>query len=195
LGLAPATPLVGTVARLVAQKAPMRFVATCAAVAHRRPDAHFLLIGSGPLQRDVDRVVHACGLADRFHQLPSLPVAAGVLDQIQVVVLLSRFEGGPYLPLEAMRAGTPVVVSDVVGNRDTVEDGVSGFLVAPEDTAEAADRVVHLLDDDDARRRMGRAGRRRVAEHFDVEEMGRRTQALYDEVLRRRRPPGGAERR
>ena len=183
LGLAPATPLVGTVARLVTQKAPVQFVRTCALVALRHPDVHFLLIGSGPLQPDVDRAVREGSLVGRFHHLPSLPAAAGVLDQVQVVVLLSRFEGGPYLPLEAMRAGTPVVVSDVVGNRDVVEDGVSGFVVAPQDPVAAAARVVDLLDQPETGRLMGQAGRLRVADHFDVREMGRRTKALYDDVL------------
>lgn len=183
LGLAPATPLVGTVARLVPQKAPVLFVRACAIVAHRRPDVHFLLIGSGPLQSDVDVAVRAGRLAGRFHQLRSVPGAAGLLDQLQVVLLLSRFEGGPYLPLEAMRAGTPIVVCDVVGNRDAAQDGVSGFVVPPDDPVAAADRVVELLGHPQTGLAMGLAGRRRVAEHFDVGDMGRRTKALYDEVL------------
>lgn len=184
LGLPPATPLVGTVARLVPQKAPAWFVAACGEVARRRPDVHFLLVGSGPLQPEVDREVGHHQLGRRFHQLPSLAGAAGMLGQLDVVALLSRFEGGPYLPLEAMRAGTPVIVSDVTGNRDAVEDGVSGFVVRPGDAPSAADRAIRLLEDEGARASMVEAGRRRVAERHDVRVMGRRTAELYRALAR-----------
>ncbi len=182
LGLPPATPLIGTVARLVPQKAPERFVAACGEVARRRPDVHFVLIGSGPLQGELDREVARLGLGPRFHQLPSLTDAAGVLGQLDVVTLLSRFEGGPYLPLEAMRAGTPVIVSDVTGNRDVVEDGVSGFVVGPGDAAATADRAVGLLERTGPRQAMVEAARRRLAERHDVRDMGRRTAELYRAV-------------
>ena len=182
LGLPADVRLVGTVARLIPQKAPVWFVAACAEVARRRPDVHFVLIGSGPLQRDVDRAVEASDLAGRLHRLASVPGAARVLGQLDVVTLLSRFEGGPYLPLEAMRAGTPVVVSDVVGNRDVVEDGVSGFVVPAGDAWTAADRAIRLLEDDPGRAAMVEAARRRLAERHDVRSMGLRTVALYQEL-------------
>jgi glycosyltransferase involved in cell wall biosynthesis len=178
------TPLLGTVIRLIPQKAPAWFVAACAEVARRRPDAHYVLIGSGPLQAEVDREVRGHGLGDRFHPLPHLPGAAAILDQLDVVALLSRFEGGPYLPLEAMRAGTPVVVTDVVGNRDVVEDGASGFVVAPGDAWTAADRVVRLLGDEATRSAMVAAAHRHLVEHHDVRSMGRRTADLYRALAR-----------
>jgi len=179
LGLPPATPLIGTIARLVPQKEPTWFVAACAEVARRQPDVHFVLIGSGPLQPDLDREVRRHHLRGRFHQLSSLVRAAGILGQIDVVTLLSRFEGGPYLPLEAMRAGTPVIVSNVIGNRDVVEDGVSGFVVEPGDGRSAADRVIRLLEDAEVRAAVIGAARRRLSERHDVRDMGRRTTDLY----------------
>lgn len=182
LGVPPDVPLLGTVARLIPQKAPAWFVGACAELARRRPDAHFVLIGSGPLQAELDAEVRRHRLEDHFHQLPHLAGASRVLDQLDVVALLSRFEGGPYLPLEAMRAGTPVVVTDVVGNRDVVEDGVSGYVVPPADAWTAADRVVRLLDDEAARGAMVEAARRRLEAHHDVRSMGRRTADLYREL-------------
>lgn len=175
-------PLIGTVARLIPQKAPAWFVAACAEVALRRPDAHFVLIGSGPLQAELDREVRRHRLEGHFHQLAHLTEAARVLDQLDVVALLSRFEGGPYLPLEAARAGTPVVVTDVVGNRDVVEDGVTGYVVPPADAWSAADRAIRLLEDGTGRAAMVAAARRRLAEHHDVRSMGARTADLYREL-------------
>jgi glycosyltransferase involved in cell wall biosynthesis len=184
IGAPPDAPLLGSLARLIPQKAPAWFVAACAEVALRRPDAHYVLIGSGPLQGELDREVRRHRLEGHFHQLPHLPAAAAVLGQLSVVALLSRFEGGPYLPLEAMRAGTPVIVTDVVGNRDVVEDGVTGFVVPPADAWTAADRVVRLLEDEGTRSAIVAEGRHRLAEHHDIRSMGRRTADVYRELRR-----------
>lgn len=182
LGLAPGTPLVGTIARLVHQKAPEQFVEICAGVAARRPDAHYLLIGAGPLQPQVDAEVGARRIGDRWHQIEFLPNASAVLDQLDVFVLASRFEGGPYTPLEAMRAGTPVVLSDVVGNRDSVENGVSGRVLPFGATADMAAAVAELLADSALRDAMSRAGRARLESRFDSRLMGQALAALYAEL-------------
>jgi len=179
LGLPPGTPLVATVARLAAQKAPEQFVRACAAVARRRPAVHFLLVGLGPLQGRVDREVAKAGLTGRFHQIPHFRNAAAVMPQFDVLVLLSRYEGGPYVPLEAMRAGVPVVLSDVVGNRDTVESGVTGFLVPFGDAAGAATAIVRLLDDRLVRAAVVATASARLGRDFGVDLMGRRLAALY----------------
>lgn len=179
LGLPARTPLVGTVIRLVAQKAPVDFVAVCAEVGRGRPDVHFVLVGMGPLEGEVTRAVAASGIGPRWHQVEHLPSAAEAVADLDVFVLASRFEGAPYTPLEAMRAGVAVVLSDVVGNRDCIEDGVSGLLRPAGDTPALAAAVLRLLDDDRLRRRIGEAGRGRVADRFDVRRMGAALDELY----------------
>lgn len=179
LGIGPAVPLVGTVARLVEQKAPERFVRVAGTVGALRPDAHFLLIGMGPLQDRVDAEVARAGLGDRWHQIPHLDRAAAVLDQLDAFVLASEFEGAPYTPLEAMRAGVPVVLSDVVGNRDAVEDGVSGVLRDRHDTAGMAQAVVRILTDADHAKELAAQATVRLAAHFDAAVMGRELEVLY----------------
>jgi len=182
LGIDDTTPLVGTIARLVPQKAPEEFVAACALVAGAIPEARFVLIGGGTLAVEVDAAILEAGLAARFTRLDGLVGAAAALGELDVFALPSRFEGGPYAPLEAMRAGTPVVLSDAVGNRDVVEAGVSGMLVPVGDPAAMAAATVELLRDDALREAMGRAGSQRVRAHFDVRQMGQRLAELYAEV-------------
>jgi glycosyltransferase involved in cell wall biosynthesis len=179
LGLPPSTPLIGTIARLVPQKAPEQYIRTCREVAARRPEVHFLLIGGGPLQRTVDRELAAGGLRDQFHQLDFLANAWAALDQLDVFVLLSAFEGGPYTPLEAMRAGVPVVLSDVVGNRDAVTDGVTGFLAPFGASDQAAAAIVKLLADDGLRTSVVAAASNRLRSQFDVRLMGASLNRLY----------------
>lgn len=181
LGIPPHAPLVGSVARLVHQKAPEDFVA----VAARVPDAHFVLVGAGPRQRAVERAVHAAGLGTRWHHIELLPHVDRVLGQLDVFVLTSRFEGGPYTPLEAMRAGTPVVLTDVVGNRDAAADGRVGLLAPAGDVDELAAAVSRLLADDARRTRLGAAGREHVRAHHDVAEQGRAHAELYARLASR----------
>jgi glycosyltransferase involved in cell wall biosynthesis len=191
LGLEPRVPLIGSVARLVPQKAPLDYVKACASVARECPSAHFVLIGSGPLESAVDKEVFRLGLSRCFHQLDVLAGAAAALGDLDVLVSTSKFEGGPYAPIEAMRVGTPIVLSDVVGNRDAIEHGTSGLLVPEGDVDGFATAIVALLRDDDLRARLGAAGRARVDRRFDVAAMGRALTGMYHELANGRRMPLG----
>jgi len=182
LGLAPGVPLVGTISRLVAQKAPERFVQLAGIVLSGRPDSHVVLVGDGPLRLALHPARLPPGTATRFHHLPALQDAGAALGQLDVFVLTSRFEGLPYAALEAMRGGTPVVLSDVVGSREVVVDGRSGHLVAEDDMQAMAALVLDLLTDENRRRSLGEAGRENVR-RFDVSRMGAAVAALYDELV------------
>lgn len=176
-------PLVGTIARLVPQKAPEHFVRACGLVRAACPNAHFVLIGTGPLRQPVSGAVASLGLQGCFHHIPVLPNAAGVLDQLDVFALSSRFEGAPYAPLEAMRAGTPVVLTDVVGSRDAIVDGVSGLLVPPNAPELMAAAITELIYDPDRRRRMAQAALERLRLRFDVRAMGAALDEMYATVV------------
>ena len=181
LGLAPGVPLVGTISRLVAQKAPERFTTVAALVLAARADSHVVLVVDGPLRPAVDPSCLPTGTAARFHHLPTLDDAGAVIGQLDVFVLTSRFEGCPYSALEAMRGGVPPVLTDVVGSRDVVVDGVSGHLVPEHDQRAMAAVVLELLADDARRRAVGVAAREHVR-RFDVREMGRALASLYTEL-------------
>jgi glycosyltransferase involved in cell wall biosynthesis len=185
-GLAPDTPVVGTVSRLVAQKAPEQFVAVAAALAIRRPDVHFVLIGMGPLQSALDTAVADAGLRARFHQVPHLPDAAAILEQFDVFVLPSLFEGAPYAPLEAMRSGVPVVLSDVVGNHDTIEHEHSGLLYPFGDSAAMAAGIERLLSDEAWRTQLVSTAHQRLRSVFDATLMGQALTRVYRELASRR---------
>lgn len=176
-------PLVGMVGRLVPQKAPLDFVAACAVVAKAVPRARFVLIGGGTLEAKVLAAVEDAGLRDRLTCIGSLPGAAGAMGSLDVFVLSSLFEGGPYTALEAMLAGAAVVLTDVVGNRDTIEHGVSGLLAPPGDPAALAAAIVELLRDPKRRARIGEAGRARVRDLYDVRKMASRYAELYESLV------------
>jgi glycosyltransferase involved in cell wall biosynthesis len=93
-----------------------------------------------------------------------------------------------------MRAGTPVVLTDVVGSRDAVEPGITGLLVPPADPGAAAEAVLGLLEDPARRAALADRARQRLVEQFDVAAMGARHDALYAELVdggtsRKKAPP------
>jgi glycosyltransferase involved in cell wall biosynthesis len=85
----------------------------------------------------------------------------------KVVLVPSAYEGLPYVILEAMRFGAPVVATRVSGNPEAIEDGVTGCLVPPDDPDALAARCVQLLRDPALARRLAAAARDRLAQRFD----------------------------
>ena len=182
LGVGQHVPLIGSVGRLTRQKAPEVFIAACELVGEQLPDAHFVLIGAGARHAELTAMVGDTTIAHRFHLIPQLPNAAAAMSELDVFASSSRFEGAPYTPLEAMRAGTPVVVTDVPGNRDIVRDGQTGLVVPPDSPAELAAAISRLVSDDVLRARVTRNARRTVTRR-DVRAMADATGSVYREVL------------
>jgi glycosyltransferase involved in cell wall biosynthesis len=187
LGIPAEAPVVGCLGRLSWQKAPEVYVKACGIAANRLPDAHFVLVGDGPQRDRVQSALARTGLGERFHWVQSLPGAAATFGEFDVYVLPSRYEGGAYSPLEAMRAGTPVILTDAAGNSDTVEHGVTGLLVPVDDATSLGHSIIDLMRDGQRRAAFATAARRRLGLKFDVRIMGQETGRVYDELVMSRR--------
>ena len=183
LGIGPAAPLIATMGRIGWQKASDQFVLAAAELADSHPEAEFLLIGDGPDRASVLALAEDL-LGARFHWLRELPGAAAYLHDVTVFALPSRFEGGPYAPLEAIRSGVPVVLSDAAGNRDVIENQRSGLLVRAEDPSALARAMQELLDDPQRREELAAEARHRLRSQFDVRQMGVLLRSLYQQVRR-----------
>lgn len=184
LGLDDATPMVVTVGRLAAQKAPEVVIAAWQQIARAHETVHFAWLGEGEDRRQTQELVDAGPAARRIHLLGHVDGASSLLDGVDVFVLASRYEGAPYAPLEAMRAGVAVVATDVVGTRDCIESGHNGVLVPPDDPNTLAREVLRLLDSHDERRRLAANAQNVLEAEFSLAQMCRRTEALYADVWR-----------
>jgi glycosyltransferase involved in cell wall biosynthesis len=182
LGIPADVPLAGMVACLKPQKDPLAFVAAAAAVRKRVPDAWFLLVGDGQLRPAVAAAVSRLGLADRLVLAGWRRDIPAVMDALDVLVLTSLHEGLPRVIPEAMASGRPVVATAVDGSPEAVAEGETGHLVPPRDPEAVAARTAALLADPARARRMGAAARERVAE-WDIDEMVRRQERLYERLL------------
>jgi len=104
---------------------------------------------------------------------------------MDVSALTSFSEGLSITILESMRCGIPVVATRVGGNPEVVVDGVTGYLVPSGDVSAFASQTAKLLLDRDLRKRMGEEARRRVEQHFLLQDVALRYLEIYDGLLSR----------
>jgi glycosyltransferase involved in cell wall biosynthesis len=102
-----------------------------------------------------------------------------LLAQAQAFVLPSQTEGISLTLLESMARGLPVVATRVGGNPEVVADGVTGLLVPAREPEPLAQAILHVLENPRQAQAMGRAGRQRVEENFDLSHMIARYEAMY----------------
>ena len=181
LGIPLDVPVVGTVGRLVAQKAPVDFVRMAARVREEQPDAVFVMVGdtcleSSPLERETRDEAARLGVPVVFTGFRT--DVTRVMRAFDVFVITSRYEGLGRALTEAMGSARPVVATAVNGVPDLVEPGSTGLLAAPGDIEGLAGSVLWLLAHPREASAMGEQARARVQAMFGQEAMC----ALLDEV-------------
>ncbi len=177
LGVPDGVPLVTQVGNFKPQKAPLDFVRAAALIGAEVREAHFLMVGDGPLRSAVARRAARLGLGERLHLPGWVEDVRAVLSATAVAVLTSRFEGLPRAAVEAVAAGVPIVATAVDGTPEVVMDGVTGLLVEPGDVEGTANAVLRLLRDADLYRRIASAPR--DLREFDIDTMVRQHEDLY----------------
>lgn len=184
LGVPPGAYLVGFVGRLCQDKNPLLFVEVAALVAARCENAHFVLIGDGPLRPAAEERARCLGLDDRITFAGFVPNAAELHEVLDVLAVTSDSEASPLVVLEAMRAGRPVVATAVGDIPRQVAPGETGFLLPHRDAPGLAAALVTLADRP-LRDRLGQAGRTRFLTHFSIDGTAARTADVYARALRR----------
>ncbi|MDA1184520.1 MAG: glycosyltransferase [Acidobacteria bacterium] len=184
-GIPSDAPVVGKIARLFPLKGHEQFLAVAVEVARQMPDVYFLLVGDGPLRDQLKAEAVRLGLGDRVVMVGRvLPQEVPQFIQaMDVVVHTSLREGIARVLPQAGAVGKPVVTFDLDGAPEVVRDGVSGYLVPALDTRQVAERTVELLRDPGRRREFGEVGRAFATEHFSVETMVKRVNAVYLQLL------------
>lgn len=178
-------PLVGTAGALVGHKDHRTLVRAAARVAKDRSTVRFVVAGEGPLRPALEAEIRRLGLEDRFALPGHVPDVARSLGDLDLFVMPSREEGMGTAALEAMAAGVPTVVTRAGGLEDVAGEALP--TAAPEDPGALAAEIVRLLDDPEARRALGTAGRRRVEERFTAGRMADATLSAYRSAVGSRR--------
>jgi glycosyltransferase involved in cell wall biosynthesis len=177
LGIAADDVVVGFLGRLVTQKAPDVTMRVFQRLLDSRPTTRVVLAGDGPEREPVRALMDELGIADRVLTLPAA-IGADVIPAFDVFLMTSRYEGFPYVLLEALAAGCAIVTTRVGGVTDCVVEGVNGGIVDTLDP-ERISRAVLTIVNDPARLSAMRAQARERAALFSLDRMLDRTADLY----------------
>jgi glycosyltransferase involved in cell wall biosynthesis len=141
------------------------------------------LIGEGPGTPAMRALAEELGIGERIRFLGHRMDVHRLLAEAQIAVLTTNWEGLPLSILEAMRAGLPVVASDVGGIAETIRDGETGYLVTRGAVPQVRERLGRLLGDAALRGAFGAAGRAYYERQFTLEHCVNRTLDVYESVV------------
>jgi len=183
----PRVRLVGMIARMNTRaKNHSIFLQAAARLRDRLSGVDFVLVGDGPLRAELEREAASLGLAGRTSFLGDRRDIAAILASLDLTVLPSASESLSNAILESMAAGVPVVASRVGGNPELVTAD-RGILVAPESANDLAAAIETILGDESNRVELGRNARRFAQENFTIEQMEKRHEELYTNLLAEKR--------
>lgn len=172
LGLAPAGLIVGTIGELTRNKG-YRYLLD--AVRLIKTPATFVIVSDGEERQKIERRIVRESLPVRLTGF--VPDAARLLTAFDIFVMPSVKEGLPYVLIEAGQASLPTVASRIPGITDVLGD--TGLLIPPRNPLALAQGLETLLNDTGRRKALGQKLRDRVTKEFSLEQMLRKTLALY----------------
>lgn len=175
--------IVGVVSKLWEGKGHRCILQAARSVVTKVPNVKFMFVGEGYLREELEVLTQQLGLSDYVIFTgfrTDIPELTAIFD---VAILASFFEGLGRVLLEAMVLGKPVIATKVGGIVDVVDDGKTGILVPPNDSAALANAMIKMLLDEDLRLRMGIAGREKIDARFSARTMVSQIEKVYRELL------------
>ncbi len=170
------------VGRLVPEKGQAVLLAAAERLRSRGVVVRLVFVGSGKSQEWLESETARTGINAVFLGAIGQDEVTAVLLTADAMALASFAEGVPVVLMEAMACGLPVVATRIAGIQELVDDGVSGFVVAPGRDDLLADALGKLVRDPDNARAMGRAGRAKVSREFDVNDAAAALAQMFADV-------------
>ncbi len=187
LGLPPEGLIVGHVANLSYLKDYPTFLQALAAVLPEIPASHAVILGDGDKRADYEAIAESLGIRERTLFLGHRRDVLDLVGHFDIGVLASHPKYGEGLSnsiSEYMGLGKPVIATDIGGNSELVDEGVTGLLCPAGDAEAMAEKMLILLSDEGLRQTMGERGRRFFLGNLTLERMVSETERVYEELLR-----------
>ena len=183
LQLPAGAKLVGQVAALAPQKDYPTFIKCAEVMAAARPDAFFLIIGSGPLEGQIRALVAQSAAASRIMMLGFRDDLTELLPQLDVLVLSSKTEGLGTTVLDAFAANVPVAATRAGGIGEMVQHQQTGLLADVGDAKQLAANALQLLAAPDAAQQLSSAATELLRSNFSKQATARKTHQHYLNLL------------
>jgi glycosyltransferase involved in cell wall biosynthesis len=178
-------PLIGIIARLSDVKGIDILIKAMPLILKEIPSANLMIAGRGPEEGNLKQLTRGLSLTDHVHFKNTVNQSQDLLPTFDVFVMPSLMEGLGLSVMEAQACGIPVVASRVGGLVDLIEDGQSGYLVAANDPAALANRIIEVLRHPDQSKIMANQARSNIEHYFSAEIMARKTFQVYEQYSRR----------
>ena len=185
LGFGPDDFVFGSVARLAVDKNQVQLLRAARRVLDARGDARQLRVVVGGRDRgcrgELEEEARRLGIADRVHFLGERRDVPEVLRALDVYALTSLHEGTPFILLEAMAMGLPVVANQVGAILEIVRG--NGYVVPPLVAEDTGTALIELIDDPELRRRLGRRSRALAVRRHGIDDMIRDYERVLADAL------------
>jgi glycosyltransferase involved in cell wall biosynthesis len=175
-------PIVLAAGRLSPEKGIHVLLESAPSICHSIPKVRFVVLGEGPERPRLERRIAELGITNSFRLVGFRGDLDALIPWADVVVLPSLTEGLPNVALEAGAAGVPVVATAVGGTPEVVIDGLTGILVAREDSVALSAGVVSVLADRELARSYGISARQHLRASFSFEAQATAYQELFAEL-------------
>ena len=155
------------------------------------PNVSALIVGDTKIDRSEDyleelyQIVWKLGLKDKVIFTGFVNEMKELYASLDLLVLPSYAEPFGRVIIEAMAMEKPVIATRAGGAVEIVESGVTGLLVPPDDIDGRIQAILKMIEDEEGREHMGKAGRKGVENNFDIEKSVVETQKIYMELLNR----------
>ena len=176
------SPCIGHVGHLESHKGQRFLIDAFARLLPRYPRAGLILVGNGPLRRDLEAQASALGVQDRVRFAGLRREVTSAIELFDLFAMPSIQEGLGSVVLDALALGKPVCAAAAGGIPEIISDGRNGVLVRPQDPQALADGIRRLIDNPEDARRMTAAGLSTVTERFSAALMVKQTLRLYRTV-------------
>jgi phosphatidylinositol alpha-1,6-mannosyltransferase len=182
-------PVILTVGALTKRKGQDMLIRALPAIRERIPNVLYSIVGEGSYRSDLEKLVLELGVGEhvQFRGAPGDDDLVSCYQQCDLFALPNRrvgtdFEGFGIVFLEAQACGKPVLAGDSGGTSETLEPGVTGYVLDCETPDALIESICRLLPDAQAREAMGARGRQRATSQFDWTPLANQAEKLFREL-------------
>ena len=179
-----------TVGRLVEKKGIKYGILAMKEVVKEFPEVQYIIVGSGPQSAELKKLTKSLGLENNVRFLGAVNERTLMAEFSKAAVFIlpcvkaknGDMDGIPVSLMEAMYLQIPVVSTNISGIPELIENGKEGFLVEPENVEQLVNAIKILLQDEDMRTKMGRRGRKKIEEKFNIHKEVEKLEKVWKEI-------------
>lgn len=175
--------IVGTIANFYPAKGLPTLIESASFLKHIE-NIQFVIIGDGPDREKIEELIRKHDLGEKIILAGRIPNASNLVAALDIFVLPSLKEGGPWALIEAMAGKIPVIATRVGAVGEIIEDGKNGILIEPGQSKQMVEAILALLNNERLRSELAISGHQTVLLKFSQDKMMRSFEKVFEEVLK-----------